>query len=161
RPAAPAAPAAAAQPARRPGGARLRDRRRGPPGRPRAARPGGCHRPGPLPRPARPGHPPARRPPRPRPPAPAPRPAYPGPAPGGRRPAHVPRDRAGPPALAPSHALPAPAPPRRAVPPAPVHRHLRAALLRAGTPLVAGALVADLALAPLLRHTPFANGHRI
>ncbi|MBM7092750.1 class I SAM-dependent methyltransferase [Streptomyces sp. S12] len=79
----------------------------------------------------------------------------------GRRAAHVPHDLAGATALALSHALPAPDTPWRAVPPAPVHRHLRAALLRAGTPLVAGALVADLALAPLLRHTPFANGHRI
>ncbi|WP_432055282.1 class I SAM-dependent methyltransferase [Streptomyces sp. bgisy022] len=79
----------------------------------------------------------------------------------GRRAAHVPHDLAGAAALALAHSLPAPDTPWRAVPPAAFDRHLRTVVLRAGTPLVAAALAADLALAPLLRHTPFANGHRI
>jgi hypothetical protein len=34
-------------------------------------------------------------------------------------------------------------------------------LLRAGTPLVVAAAVTDLALAPVVRHTPFANAYRV
>ncbi|MEV5999815.1 methyltransferase domain-containing protein [Streptomyces griseomycini] len=79
----------------------------------------------------------------------------------GHRAAHVPHDLAGVAALALSHALPAPDAPWRAVPPTPFQRHLRTVLLRAGTPLVVAAALADLALAPVVRHTPFANAYRI
>ncbi|MBT3150940.1 class I SAM-dependent methyltransferase [Streptomyces sp. CHD11] len=79
----------------------------------------------------------------------------------GHRAAHVPQDLAGLTALALSHALPAPDTPWRAIPPTPFQRHLRAVLLRAGAPLVVAAAAADAALAPLLRHTPFANAYRI
>lgn len=79
----------------------------------------------------------------------------------GHRAAHVPHDLAGLAALALSHALPAPDTPWRAVPSSPFERRLRSALLRAGTPLVVAAAAADLALAPLLRHTPFANAYRV
>jgi hypothetical protein len=57
--------------------------------------------------------------------------------------------------------VPAPDTPWRAIPPSPLQRHLRTVLLRAGTPLVVAAAVTDLALAPLVRHTPFANAYRI
>ncbi|MFI9820684.1 class I SAM-dependent methyltransferase [Streptomyces sp. NPDC052013] len=79
----------------------------------------------------------------------------------GHRAAHVPHDLAGAAALALSHALPAPDTPWRAIPPTPGRQHLRTALLHAGIPLVAAAAVADLGLAPVLRHTPFANAYRI
>ncbi|MEV0694982.1 methyltransferase domain-containing protein [Streptomyces sp. NPDC050388] len=79
----------------------------------------------------------------------------------GHRAVHVPHDLAGATALALSHALPAPDAPWRAIPPTPFQRHARTVLLRAGTPVVAAAALTDLALAPLLRHTPFANAYRI
>ncbi|MFI8187870.1 class I SAM-dependent methyltransferase [Streptomyces sp. NPDC085946] len=75
--------------------------------------------------------------------------------------AHVPHDLAGAAALALSHALPAPDTPWRAIPPSHLRQHLRTALLRAGSPLVAAAAVTDHALAPVLRHTRFANTYRI
>ncbi|MDN0194685.1 class I SAM-dependent methyltransferase [Streptomyces sp. S.PNR 29] len=78
-----------------------------------------------------------------------------------RRTAHVPYDLAGAFALALSHALPAPDTPWRAIPPTRLQRGLRATLLAAGLPLVAAAWTADHALAPLLRHTPFANAYRL
>ncbi|MBO0518181.1 class I SAM-dependent methyltransferase, partial [Streptomyces beijiangensis] len=64
-------------------------------------------------------------------------------------------------ALALSHALPAPDAPWRAIPPTPFQQQARAVLLRAGVPLVAVAALTDFALAPVLRHTPFANAYRI
>ncbi|GAA1426216.1 class I SAM-dependent methyltransferase [Streptomyces thermospinosisporus] len=79
----------------------------------------------------------------------------------GHRAAHVPHDLAGAAALALSHALPAPDTPWRAIPPTPARQHLRTVLLYAGIPLVAAAGAADLALAPALRRTPFANAYRV
>ncbi|MEU2900424.1 class I SAM-dependent methyltransferase [Streptomyces sp. NPDC001273] len=79
----------------------------------------------------------------------------------GHRAAHVPHDLAGLTALALSHTLPAPDTPWRAIPPTPFQQHLRRVLLRAGTPLVVAAAATDAALAPLLRHTPFANAYRV
>ncbi|GAB2840164.1 class I SAM-dependent methyltransferase [Streptomyces deserti] len=77
------------------------------------------------------------------------------------RTAHVPHDLAGATALALSHALPAPDTPWRTIPPTPLQQHLRTVLSRAGFPLVAAAAATDLALAPLLRHTRFANTYRL
>ncbi|MFF0104481.1 methyltransferase domain-containing protein [Streptomyces hirsutus] len=74
---------------------------------------------------------------------------------------YVPYDLAGAAALALSHALPAPDAPWRAIPPTPFQQQARAVLLRAGAPLVAVAALTDLVLAPVLRHTPFANAYRI
>ncbi|GAB3179192.1 class I SAM-dependent methyltransferase [Streptomyces incanus] len=74
---------------------------------------------------------------------------------------YVPYDLAGAAALALSHALPAPDAPWRAIPPTPFQQQARAVLLRAGVPLVAVAALTDFALAPVLRHTPFANAYRI
>ncbi|MGY0066847.1 methyltransferase domain-containing protein [Streptomyces sp. QTS137] len=79
----------------------------------------------------------------------------------GHRPVYVPYDLAGAAALALSHALPAPDAPWRAIPPTPFQQHTRAVLLRAGAPLVVVAALTDLTLAPVLRHTPFANAYRI
>lgn len=69
---------------------------------------------------------------------------------------HLPQDLAGALGTALSHALPG-APGRAAR----SRSRLRPALLRAAVPLVAAAGAADLALAPLLRHTPFANAYRV
>ncbi|MDU0299331.1 class I SAM-dependent methyltransferase, partial [Streptomyces sp. PAL114] len=55
----------------------------------------------------------------------------------------------------------APDTPWRAIPPSTAQQRLRTVLLSAGTPLVAAAAAADLALAPLARHTPFANTYRV
>ncbi|MER6709726.1 class I SAM-dependent methyltransferase [Streptomyces sp. NPDC000877] len=77
------------------------------------------------------------------------------------RPAHVPHDLAGATALALSHALPAPDTPWRAIPPPQAHQHARAALLRAGIPLVALAAVTDHLIAPMARRTRFANAYRV
>ncbi|WP_326752254.1 methyltransferase domain-containing protein [Streptomyces hirsutus] len=74
---------------------------------------------------------------------------------------YVPYDLAGAAALALSQALPAPDAPWRAIPPTPFQQQARAVLLRAGAPLVAVAALTDLVLAPVLRHTPFANAYRI
>ncbi|MFE9925311.1 methyltransferase domain-containing protein [Streptomyces sp. NPDC005774] len=79
----------------------------------------------------------------------------------GHRSLYVPYDLAGATALALSHALPAPDAPWRAIPPTSFQQQARAVLLRAGTPLVAVAALTDLALAPVLRLTPFANAYRI
>ncbi|MEF9903309.1 methyltransferase domain-containing protein [Streptomyces sp. P9-A2] len=79
----------------------------------------------------------------------------------GHRSLYVPYDLAGATALALSRALPAPDAPWRAIPPTPFQQQARAVLLRAGAPLVAVAALTDLALAPVLRHTPFANAYRI
>ncbi|KOV98328.1 methyltransferase [Streptomyces sp. NRRL B-1140] len=77
------------------------------------------------------------------------------------RPVHVPHDLAGATSLALSHALPTPDTPWRAVPPPPVRRHARTALLRAGVPLVAVAALADHLIAPVARRTRFANTYRV
>ncbi|WP_079104955.1 methyltransferase domain-containing protein [Streptomyces prasinopilosus] len=87
--------------------------------------------------------------------------AGPGRSRSGHRGLYVPYDLAGAAALALSHALPAPDAPWRAIPPTPFQQQARAVLLRAGAPLVAVATLADLALAPVLRLTPFANAYRI
>ncbi|MFD5164204.1 class I SAM-dependent methyltransferase [Streptomyces hawaiiensis] len=77
------------------------------------------------------------------------------------RPVHVPHDLAGATSLALSHALPAPDTPWRAIPPPPVQRHTRTALLRAGIPLVVLAALADHLIAPVTRRTRFANTYRV
>ncbi|GAA4291457.1 class I SAM-dependent methyltransferase [Streptomyces venetus] len=77
------------------------------------------------------------------------------------RPVHVPHDLSGAMALALAHSVPAPDTPWRAIPPPPVRRHARSALLRAGLPLVALAAAADHALAPLARRTRLANTYRL
>ncbi|WP_030900697.1 MULTISPECIES: class I SAM-dependent methyltransferase [unclassified Streptomyces] len=77
------------------------------------------------------------------------------------RPTHSPHDLSGATALVLSHALPAPDTPWRAIPPPHAHQHFRAALLRAGVPLVALAAVADHLLAPLARRTRLANTYRL
>ncbi|MCP3765863.1 MULTISPECIES: methyltransferase domain-containing protein [unclassified Streptomyces] len=79
----------------------------------------------------------------------------------GHRSLYVPYDLAGAAALTLSQALPAPDAPWRAIPPTPFQQQTRAVLLRAGAPLVAVAALTDLALAPVLRLTPFANAYRI
>ncbi|CAL9544389.1 hypothetical protein SUDANB6_04327 [Streptomyces sp. enrichment culture] len=74
---------------------------------------------------------------------------------------HLPHDLAGALGTMLSRALTAPGAPGRPAPPTPLRRGPRPALLRAAVPLVAAAVAADHALAPLARCTRFANAYRV
>ncbi|MDF3297181.1 class I SAM-dependent methyltransferase [Streptomyces tropicalis] len=78
-----------------------------------------------------------------------------------RRTAHTPHDLSAALALALTHVLPAADVPWCTEPPGDLQRLLRTALTGAAGPLLAVAAALDHVLAPLLRHTPFANTYRV
>ncbi|CAM5713928.1 Methyltransferase type 12 OS=Streptomyces glaucescens OX=1907 GN=SGLAU_09910 PE=4 SV=1 [Streptomyces glaucescens] len=74
---------------------------------------------------------------------------------------HTPHDLTVATALALTHVLPPQDAPWRPIPPTEFQQALRAALTYATAPLTAAAAATDHALAPLLRHTGFANTYRM
>ncbi|MFJ5259250.1 class I SAM-dependent methyltransferase [Streptomyces sp. NPDC088387] len=74
---------------------------------------------------------------------------------------HVPYDVSAAVSLALGHVLPPSDAPWRTAPPSDAQVRVRGVLTRVGRPLPAAGRVVDVALAPVLRRTPFANGYRV
>ncbi|MEV5309047.1 class I SAM-dependent methyltransferase [Streptomyces sp. NPDC052610] len=74
---------------------------------------------------------------------------------------HSPDDLSAATSLVLTRLLPSPDAPWRPIPPTDIQRATRAVLAGAAAPLTAATTAADHTLAPLLRHTPFANAYRV